>query len=196
MTQNIAVSPSAQALIFDIDGTLADTMPTHFKAYRKILGEYGVDFTHELFLSFAGMPVIPQMYKIKEMFNPSDFIPEQVAAAKEDLYYKSIDTTQAIKEVVDVFNRYYGKMPIACGTGGERRIANRTLEVIGLFDKVDAIVTSDDVVHGKPNPETFLKCANLLNVEPVFCQVFEDADPGIEAAKAAGMIVCDIRKYL
>lgn len=196
MIKKIIVQPLTKALIFDIDGTLADTMPAHFAVYKKILGKYGIDFSEELFNSLAGMPVLPQMKLMKERFNPENFDPEQVAIDKENEYYFTIEACKPIRPVLDVFDTYHGKMPIGCGTGGEHRIATRTLEVLGILDKIDALVTSDDVEHGKPAPDTFLKCAQMMGVDPQFCQVFEDGDPGIEAAKAAGMMVTDIREFI
>ncbi len=194
--KKITVDPKAKALIFDIDGTLADTMPTHFDAFCKVLGQYNIEMTKELFDSIAGVPVGPQMVLFKEQFKPANFVPEKVAIEKEEEYFKSIEQMKPIDVVYDVFNTYHGKLPIACGTGGDRKIATKTLEVIGAIDKVDALVTCDDVVNGKPAPDTFLKCAELLGVEPQFCQVFEDGVPGIEAAIAAGMMVTDVREFL
>ncbi|MDA3816439.1 MAG: beta-phosphoglucomutase family hydrolase [Prolixibacteraceae bacterium] len=196
MDKKIQLPPKTKALIFDIDGTLADTMPTHYKAFRKVLGKYGIDFNEEIFNSFAGVPVGPQMVMMKERFKPENFDPETVAREKEDEYYKSIDQAKPIEIVYNVLIDNHGKMPIGCGTGGDRRIATRTLEVIGVNNKVNALVTADDVENGKPAPDTFLKCAEQLGVEPEHCLVFEDGKPGIEAAKAAGMMVVDVNDYL
>lgn len=197
MTQKkIELDPKVRALIFDIDGTLVDTMPTHFKAFRKVLGKYGIDFTEELFNSIAGVPVGPQMEMFKEKFNPNGFIPAKVAIEKEQEYLKTIDEMKPIDVIYDILKKYYGKLPIACGTGGDNIIASKSLEVIGATNMVDAIVTCDDVENGKPAPDTFLKCAELLKVDPEYCVVFEDGQPGIDAAIAAGMMVVDVRPYL
>ena len=142
------------------------------------------------------MPVEPQMKMFKEKFNPENFDPLLVAAEKEHEYFRTIDSTKPINPVLDVLLNYAGKLPIGCGTGGDKKIAYKTLQVIGVIEKVEAIVTCEDVINGKPAPDTFLKCAELLGVEPQYCQVFEDGDPGIEAAIAAGMMVTDIRKYV
>lgn len=196
MAKRILVHPQAKALIFDIDGTLADTMPSHFEAFKKVLSRYGITMTQDLFDSIAGVPVKPQMELFKKLFNPPDFVPERVAVEKEEEYFKTIHLMQPISVVLDVLLSYSGKLPIGCGTGGDRRIASKTLEVIGVHEKVNAIVTCDDVENGKPAPDTFLKCAQLLGVEPKFCQVFEDGQPGIDAAISAGMMVTDIREFL
>jgi beta-phosphoglucomutase-like phosphatase (HAD superfamily) len=196
MAKNIEISPKAKALIFDIDGTLADTMPAHFKAFRTVLGRYGIDFTPELFQSLAGVPVIPQMVKLKQLFKPEGFDPEKVAFEKEEEYQKTMHEMKPIQPVLDLLLKYHGVMPIGCGTGGDSFVARRTLEIIGVVDKIDAIVSCDDVKNGKPAPDTFLKCAELLKIAPQYCQVFEDGQPGIDAALAAGMMVTDIRHYI
>ncbi len=193
--KKLTVNPEAKALIFDIDGTLADTMPTHFRAFQKVLGKYGIDFTWAFFLKFAGIPVGPQMVMFQDIFKPENFDPEKVAVEKEEEYFRMIENTKPVPVVFDLFRDYTGRMPIGCATGGDRRIAIRTLEVLGILDRVDALVTCNDVENGKPDPETFLKCAQLLGVEPKFCQVFEDGTPGIEGARAAGMMVTDVREF-
>jgi HAD superfamily hydrolase (TIGR01509 family) len=196
MANQILVQPKAKALIFDIDGTLADTMPAHFEVYKGLLASYGVNFTYEEFLTYAGIPVVPQMEMFKKKYGFKNFDPLKMAEYKEDQYFINIHKTKPLLPVMKVFEEYYGKVPIACGTGADRRIATRTLEVLGIRDKINALVTSDDVANGKPHPETFLRCAGMLGVEPQYCQVFEDGDPGIEAANAAGMMVTDVREYL
>lgn len=196
MKNEIVIHPEVKALIFDIDGTIADTMPNHFKAFRKVLGSYDIDFTVDLFNRFAGVPILPQMNYLKEKYNPNNFVPEIVAVQKETEYRKSLSSAKPIQPILDVFLAHVGIFPIGCGTGGDRVVATKTLEVLGVLDKVDALITCDDVENGKPAPDTFLKCAELLGVEPQYCQVFEDGQAGIDAAIAAGMHVTDVRKYI
>jgi HAD superfamily hydrolase (TIGR01509 family) len=85
---------------------------------------------------------------------------------------------------------------MGCGTGSIREIALKTLKTLALDDLFTVLVTADDVVHPKPAPDTFLQCAEALGVVPEYCQVFEDGDSGLEAARAAGMIATDIRPYV
>jgi HAD superfamily hydrolase (TIGR01509 family) len=84
---------------------------------------------------------------------------------------------------------------MAVGSGGNRQAVNETLEVLDLLPYFDVIIAAEDVENHKPAPDTFLKCAELLNTNPHDCLVFEDGDRGIEAAKKAGMQVIDITPW-
>ena len=98
-----------------------------------------------------------------------------------------------IEPVIALVQKYYGKIPMSVGTGGHREAVEKTLEIIGLRKYFDILVTANDVTKFKPHPETFLRCAELMNVAPADCEVFEDGDLGIEAARRAGMIATDVR---
>lgn len=185
--KRLQVHPKAKALIFDLDGTLADTMPVHFVAYKHILKEYGIDFTPELFSTLAGVPAVDTIEKLNEIFG-TNMNPEEVGHFKEREYEKMMHKMRPITPVVDLAKQYYGKLPMAVGTGGYKRLAWKSLKILQLDHFFDILVSSDDVSHPKPHPETFLKCAEGLGVAPEFCQVFEDGNPGVEAAKAAGMM--------
>jgi len=100
-----------------------------------------------------------------------------------------------IEPVAEIARKYYGKLPMAVGTGGHREAVEQTLIITGLRKYFDIIITANDVDNFKPHPETFLKCAELMNVEPEFCEVFEDGDLGLEAAQMAGMIATDVRSW-
>lgn len=185
--KKIEINPDAKALIFDLDGTLADSMPVHFIAYKNILSDYGIDFTPELFATLAGIPAVQTIERLNEMFG-TKMDPYKTGHLKEAEYEKIMHKMKPITPVVEIVKEYYGKLPMSVGTGGYRRLAQKSLEILGLDKYFDVLVSADDVTHPKPHPETFLKCAGLMGVEPQFCQVFEDGEPGIKAAEAAGMI--------
>lgn len=187
MEKKLEVNPKAKALIFDLDGTLADTMPVHFWAYKNILSEYGIDFTPELFATLAGIPAVDTIRKLNELFG-TKMNPEEIGHFKEAEYEKIMHKMKPVEPVVELMKEYHGKLPMAVGTGGYKRLAWKTMRILGLDNYFDILVSSDDISHPKPHPETFLKCAELLGVEPEFCQVFEDGEPGIRAASAAGMM--------
>lgn len=187
MEKKLEVNPKAKALIFDLDGTLADTMPVHFWAYKNILTDYGINFTPELFGTLAGVPAVGTIQKLNDLFG-TQMDPEKIGHFKEAEYEKIMHKMKPVEPVVELMKKYHGKLPMAVGTGGYKRLAWKTMEILELDKYFDILVSSEDVTHPKPHPETFLKCAELLNVEPEFCQVFEDGDLGIQAANAAGMM--------
>jgi beta-phosphoglucomutase family hydrolase len=187
IVNKLEVNPKAKALIFDLDGTLADTMPVHFWAYKNILADYGIDFTPELFGTLAGVPAVGTIQKLNEQFG-TQMDPEKIGHFKEAEYEKIMHKMKPVEPVVELVKKYHGKLPMAVGTGGYKRLAWKSLEILGLDSYFNILVSSEDVTHPKPHPETFLKCAELLGVEPEYCQVFEDGDLGIHAASAAGMM--------
>ena len=192
--KELTINPKAKALIFDLDGTLADTMPVHFLAYKKILVEYGIHFTPELFAKLAGIPAVGTIEKLNEWFG-TKMDAEVVGHQKEGEYEKMMYKMKPITPVVELAKRYHGILPMAVGTGGYRRLAWKTMYILGLDKYFDILVSTEDVARPKPFPDTFLKCAELLGVEPAICEVFEDAQLGIQAAKAAGMMTKLVTDY-
>lgn len=188
------INPKAEALIFDLDGTIADTMPVHFTAYRNILREWGIDFTPGLFASLAGIPAIETIQKLNEMYGTS-MDPVQTGLQKEHEYEKIMHRMKPVSPVVDLIREYHGKYPMSVGTGGYKRLAWKTLEILELKDYFEILVSSEDVKHPKPHPETFLKCAQLMGVDPKVCHVFEDGELGVQAATAAGMMSTLVTGY-
>ena len=193
--KELAVDPRAQGLIFDIDGTISDTMPIHLIAYQQTASEYGFEISPELFYSMSGIPAYQTSVILKEKFN-KDFDPQEFADKKESNFLKSIHLANPIHPVIKIIEEYSGKLPMACGTGGTRFYAMKTLELAGVRSHFEHVVTAEDVENHKPHPDTFLKAAELIGVAPEFCQVFEDSKLGIQAAEAAGMIATDILPYL
>ncbi len=186
--------PKTKVLIFDLDGTLADTMPLHFMAYKKLLAVYGIHFTPELFRTLAGIPAVGTIARLNEMFG-TNMNPEETAHEKEQEYENRMDEIKPIQPVVDLVKRYHGELPMAVGTGGSKRLAWKSLKITGLQDYFEILVATEDVTYPKPHPETFLKCAEYMGVEPEFCHVFEDGEPGMQAARKAGMTATLITRY-
>lgn len=192
--KNLTINPKAKGLIFDLDGTLADTMPIHYIAWKNAAFKYGINYTPELFIQMAGIPVYPSVEKINQIFG-THIDPKEMGDAKETEFEKNMHLTPEIKVVTDLVREYHGKIPMAVGTGGSRRLSLKTLEIIGLKGYFDILVTSEDVTNFKPHPETFLKCAELMGVAPSDCEVFEDGILGIQAAQTAAMMVTDVTEY-
>lgn len=191
---NLQINPNAKGLIFDLDGTLADTMPIHFLAWKNAAAKYGIDFTPKLFQQLAGIPLYPTVEKLNQLFGTS-IDAKEMGDMKEEEFERNMPLTPEIKVVTDLVRKYHGIIPMAVGTGGSRRLALKTLDIIGLNGYFDVLVTSEDVAHFKPDPETFLKCAEQIGIQPADCEVFEDGILGIQAAHAAGMMVVDVTEY-
>jgi len=187
VVKKLEINSKAKALIFDLDGTLADTMPVHFWAYKNILVDYGIDFTPELFATLAGVPAVQTIERLNQQFG-TRMNAEEVGHLKEAEYEKIMYKMKPVEPVIELVKKYHGKMPMAVGTGGYTRLAWKTMEILGLDNYFDILVSGNDVTHPKPHPETFLKCAERMGVDPAVCEVFEDAELGIQAAKAGGMM--------
>ena len=190
----IPIPPGTRGLVFDCDGTIADTMPLHYKAWLTALREHGHDFPEALFYEMAGIPTV----KIIELLNERHgwSMPVlQTAEIKEELFVASIPLVTPIEPVVQLIHDYAGKLPMAVATGGTRAICVKTLEAMKLLHFFQDLVTADDVEHGKPAPDIFLEAARRLNVPPEQCCAFEDAELGLQSARAAKMHVIDVRSY-
>lgn len=191
----IQLPPNTQAIIFDLDGTLADTMPVHYAACQKVCKAKGFDFPESYFYQEAGKPTLEVFEGLVKMLAVS-VDGRVLGQEKEEEFLKLIPTLKPIDIVAEVALTYKGKLPMAIGSGGQRESVNLTLEAIGYSNFFESVVTCDDVTAFKPHPETFLKCASEMQVDPKYCVVFEDGDPGIEAAKSAGMNYIDVRPLL
>ncbi len=191
----ITVPENIKALIFDLDGTLADTMPVHYKACEIVCAKYGFEFPIDLFYQMAGVPTI-EVFRILIERLGLDLDYKQIGQEKEEAFLQLIGEIKPIDLVYQIALDNKGIRPMAIGSGGQPQSVTDTLEAIGMSTFFDAIVNCADVKNVKPAPDTFLLAAEKMNVKPEDCLVFEDGDPGILAAKAAGMAVVDVRPFL
>jgi len=175
-----------EAYLFDCDGTIADSMPLHYIAWKQALGEQGCDFPETQFYSMGGMPVRDVIHALNAQHGLQMPV-EAVALRKEDLYYEFLPQLTAVPEVLEVIEASHGTIPFAVVSGSTRESVTASLRSLHLLDKFQTLVCAGDYQRSKPNPEAFLLAAQRLGVAPERCLVFEDADIGIEAATAAGM---------
>jgi beta-phosphoglucomutase family hydrolase len=175
-----------EAYLFDCDGTIADSMPLHYLAWKKALGEWNCEFDEKLFYAWGGMPVaeiVSTLNKKQRLNMPI----EAVSRRKESLYFELLPQLKAVPEVLEYIDAEYGRIPFAVVSGSTMESVTASLEALNLLDRFDTLVCAGDYKNSKPDPEAFLLAASRLGVEPARCLVFEDTEMGIRAATAAGM---------
>jgi beta-phosphoglucomutase family hydrolase len=174
--------------IFDLDGTLVDTMPLHYSAWEAALRNAGLQgrLNENLFYELGGMPS-RKVAGLLGRHHGLNLDSERVFLDKEAMFKGSLQKLELIAPVVDFARRVAKTHPVAVASGGTRDVVHSTLEKTGLSELFRVVVTVDDVEHGKPAPDMFLLAARLMGVDPHSCLVFEDGQPGIQAAEAAGM---------
>jgi HAD superfamily hydrolase (TIGR01509 family) len=174
------------AYLFDCDGTIADSMPLHYIAWKQALAEWDCDFDEMLFYSWGGRPVTEIISSLNRQHGIAMPV-EAVARRKESLYFELLPQLKPVLEVLEHIHARYGEIPFAVVSGSTRNSVVASLTTLRLMDKFDTLVCAGDYRQSKPDPEGFLLAASRLGVPPASCLVFEDTEMGIEAATAAGM---------
>ena len=182
-----------KGLIFDCDGTLADTMPLHWHAWKIVTQRHGIHFPEDRFYSFGGVPSRDIMKMLaKEQGRSLDHI--AVAHEKEETYIPLISQAGPVHAVVEIAKENHGRIPMAVASGGSQKIICMVLDHLNIRHLFDAIVTNEMVKNQKPSPDIFLEAARRIGVGPKFCRAYEDTDLGLQAIRAAGMEAVDVRK--
>lgn len=190
------IKSGVKGLIFDLDGTLVDSMPIHYEGWRKAAGKFGTDIEPEFLKKFTGSPGWAIAAKILERSGlENEVTVEQVMKVKIEEFFRDQHLIKPIEPVIAIAKKYHGILPMAIGTGGVREAVEKTLEMTDLKKYFNIIVTANDVTNHKPHPETFIRCAEMMGIAPGLIEVFEDGELGMEAAISAGMIVTDVRTW-
>ena len=177
---------SFDAYLFDCDGTIVDSMPLHYVAWKKALGEWNCEFAEELFYAWGGRPtaeIIATLNRSQGLSMPV----ESVASRKEEFYFEMLPELKAVPEVLEHIEAQHGRIPFAVVSGSARDSVTASLETLKLLDRFETLVCAGEYKKSKPDPEAFLLAATKLGVPPKNCLVFEDTEMGIQAATAAGM---------
>ena len=183
------INTNIDCLIFDLDGTIADSMPLHIEAWKEMGAYYGAEVTDEMINRFAGSPTSKVIATLNELYDWNIDV-EGGAFMKSDLFSKKLDTIDRIaplEPMWEIAKIYKNKKPICIGTGSGKVNASKTIKLMGAHDFFDVVVTASDVSNHKPHPETFLISAQKTGTYPAKCLVFEDGQLGIDAALAGGM---------
>ena len=181
-----------KGLIFDCDGTLADTMPLHWRAWQAVTLRHDLNFPEDRFYSLGGVPSRDILKMLaEEQGRPLDHI--AVAHEKENAYLPMMAEVGPIHEVVEIAQSHYGKIPMAVASGGTQKIICEVLKHLKIRHLFQAVVTSEMIKNQKPAPDIFLEAARRIGVEPKFCRAYEDTDLGLQAIRSAGMDAVDVR---
>jgi beta-phosphoglucomutase-like phosphatase (HAD superfamily) len=193
------VFSSDQAFIFDLDGTLADTMPVHYGVWVTVAQRHGLTFPEDLFYRLGGVPTVKIAALLIEQAG-LNLDPVQVAAEKEQGYvdglFSGALTVRPIEVVIAIASARRAEGPMAIASGSRRRLVTHTLDALGIADWFGVVVAAEDTARHKPDPDVFLEAARRLGVAPERCTVYEDTDLGLEAARRAGMTGIDVRKII
>jgi beta-phosphoglucomutase family hydrolase len=181
-----------RALIFDCDGTLADTMPLHWRAWRQISARHRFEFSEQRFYALGGVPSRDILALLREE-QRLNLDPLVVAKEKESAYLELLAEVNPVREVLAIAREHEGKLPMAVASGGSRHAIETVLTHLGIRPWFVAVVTNEDVTRQKPAPDIFLEAARRLGVPPEFCRAYEDTDLGLQAIRAAGMEAVDVR---
>ena len=188
----VVTGAATTAAIFDLDGTLADTMPVHFRAWRQVAERHGLDFPESRFYAMGGVPTSKiAATLIAEQGLTVD--PATITHEKEEAVLQLFTEVRPIEAVVEIARRCREAGPVAIASGGGRLMVERTLKQIGLGDFFPVVVAAEDTTRHKPEPDVFLEAARRLGVSPDICTVYEDTELGLEAARRAGMRGVDVR---
>ncbi len=191
----LPLPPGTVALLFDCDGTLADTMTLHYAAWHETLLLHGVDCPRSFIDTHAGVPTHGIVIEVNNLWGMS-LDGDAITAEKEARFVERIHLTKPVEEVLATAHAYFGKLPMAVVSGGTKEMVHAILETIHAIDLFPVIITANDPVAPKPAPDVFLEAARRLDVPANKCHVFEDGDPGIISAQRAGMTFTDVRLVL
>lgn len=193
----IVIPEGIEALIFDLDGTLADTMPLHLASWREVGKELNVEINDALIFPLSGTPTVKIVAHLNEKYG-WNLDPAEVTRIKRAAFArlkKENGKITPLKPIYEIAKSMRGKMPMSIGTGSSRKNALNALEDMEMTDWWEIVLTASDDIKGKPAPDIYIACAKAMGIDPSKCLVFEDGAAGIQSAIAAKMQYIDVKKY-
>jgi HAD superfamily hydrolase (TIGR01509 family) len=184
---------SLHGVLFDLDGTLIDTMPLHYEAYRRTFLEMGLSLTPEGFYGNVGGTALETIPRFLAGRPAPSSVAEIHERKKRELAKLLDDVDLVVLPAANLLPLLRGRVPMAVATSGARPGVEKMLRRLGWLETFQAVVTAEDVKNGKPAPEVYLEAARRLGVPAGECLAFEDTDDGVASARAAGCTVVDVR---
>ena len=180
-----------EAVIFDMDGVLIDSYPMHKEALEIVAAEYGFKVTEDDFISIFGKTSFEGMRSLQHSKNWDD---EKILefCNKQDMMFRKIFKKKPalIKGAIEFAEKLFSLgIPVVIGTSAPKGNVEIFLDSANVRHLFKNFISCDDVSKGKPDPEIFLRCAELTNKQPENCLIFEDSLMGIEAGKVARAFV-------
>jgi beta-phosphoglucomutase family hydrolase len=177
-----------KAVIFDLDGVIAETEHIHIQAEKQAMLKYGVKVSEDELHQYTGTTTkqmfteLIRKYKLNTNF-------DKIFKEKEEILFRLLEKdVRPTKGVIELLHKLKQmKLKLGIASSAHKRLIDYVLEKFEIRQLFDSVISAEDITHGKPNPEIFLMCAKTLNANPVECLVVEDAKLGVEAAKTAGM---------
>ena len=184
-------------LIFDFDGTIANTSPMHEKAFKEVLKTYKIPFKYEEIAGQSTRNAFTYILK-KNNLNLSSTKVEELIKKKQDLVRENLFSNSEFKSLPyakEFIQKYHQKYCMGIASSGSRKTIEIALRRLGLYDFFKIILCGEDVFESKPSPEIFLKIISLGNFTKNECLIFEDSKNGLKASRAAKIPFIDVTNY-
>jgi HAD superfamily hydrolase (TIGR01509 family) len=193
-TDPLRVDPSTEALLFDCDGTLVDSMGLHRVVWSELFARYGFLVTDAWWEDYANVALMPFVQAV--IPDADQALADELNREGTDMFVERLHLIDPLEHVIEVARQHHGRLPLAVVTGGYRDVVVPTLDAVGITGLFDVVVTADDVIDSKPAPDVYLRATQLLAVDPGRCVAYEDSDIGMAAARGAAIgRVIDIRAW-
>ena len=184
--------PGTEALLFDCDGTLVDTLSLYRVCWRQVFGRHGFEMSDDWFADRAGKHV--HAFVAEAFPEASDDLRSAITDEGMGLFMASTHLLEPLEHVVAIARAHHGRVPMAVVSSGLGHAVRESLDAVGITGLFDVVITLDEVPTGKPAPDGYLRAAELLGVDPARCVAYEDSHTGVAAARAAGIpTVVDVR---